>query len=372
MAQKRNTALDVAEAARKKTNGPTDTRKALDEARAETGILSAASKQLKELALNFKDMSRQERLQSVGGLVALATLGWIMSKDEAEHFDEGQQEIDEDETLAETPVEQARKKTRKAPNPARKKANTEESDPREDEVISAQQAAVNMYAIRYFEADGSKHATPNSLGKILDAEKVTPSKFILEKSDALFKNGVGSFDDFKKNVADKLVDKSVTDPAERIRQAAVVLSCCAVGRFQIVPHFHFKRMNLKTRGEEGLKDMYNFIRSTDRQISMLKKIIEGQWNTFKDVGLVAVAYYAGDDVAHSYKQNPGDPRFQNKQYGGHASINEYAQKARSNFAKYKSEVPGLQDLDYVAMVIESNETGRGVIYDRAKKGQGIS
>lgn len=367
-----NTAPDKATATSETGTGLPNTRQALEGAKAEVGILSAAGNQLKNLARDYRDLNSSERLKRVGGLVALATLGWILKKEDVEHYEEGDEEIDEEETLDDTPVEQANKKARKKPDASGKNLSQQAADPREDEVISAQQAAVNMYAIRYFEADGSKHASPNSLGKILIAEKVTPSKFILEKSGALFKEGVGSLDDFKKNLTDKLVDKSVTDPKERIRQAAVILSCCAVGRFQIVPHFFFEKMGLKTRGEEGLKDMYNYIRSTDRQIGVFKKIIEGQWNSFKDVGLVAVAYYAGDATASAYKQNPEDPRFQQKQYGGHASINEYAQKARANFAKFKSEIPGLQEIDYVAMVIESNETGKGVIYARAKQGQGIS
>lgn len=327
-------------------------------------LFSVAGDQLKKLALDFRDLSAQEKLQRVGGLVALATLGWILKKDDAEHYAEGTDEIDEDETVDDTPVERQYKRKRK-------ESSGKEADPREDEVVSAQQCAVNMYAIRYFNEDGTKHPNPNSLGKVLEAEKVTPSKFILEKSAALFKNGVGSFEDFKKTVSAKLVDVSVRDPNERLRQAAVILSCCAIGRFQIVPHFFFEKMGLQTRGENGLRDMYNFIRSTDRQISTFRKIIEPQWNRYKDVGLVAVAYYAGDNVAEAYKKNPDNPNYQSKQYGGHASINEYAQKARNNFARFKSEIPGLQELDYVAMVIEANETGRGVIYDRAKKGRGI-
>lgn len=375
MAQGKSTALDLIKAVSGQAG---DTREALDMAKSKLGFLSEAGSQLKNLARDFRDLSAQERLIRVGGLVALATLGWIMKKEDAEYFEEGQDEIAEDETLEDTEPEKShKKKKRKAEEKVKRGEMTEadkdaEFDPKEDEVISSQQCAVNMYAIRYFEKDGTKHANPNQLGKVLEAEKVTPSKFILEKSSALFKDGVGSFEDFKKNVTRKLVNKSVTDPQERIRQATVILSCCAVGRFQIVPHFFFGKMGLSMRGEKGLKDIYNFIRSTDRQVAMFKKIVEGQWETYKDVGLVAVAYYAGDGTAEAYKKEPGNSRFKTAQYGGHASIHDYAQRARGNFDKFKKEVPGLQDIDYVAMVIESNETGKGVIYARAKQGQGIS
>lgn len=373
-------ALDLAKkVAGEKASKAATTKKALEQAKAKLGIFKEAGKQLKELARDFKTMGPKERLIKAGGLVALVTLGWILKKEDVEHLKKGQDEVGENETHKNTDAEKAHAKAKKQ---AEKEVEdgkkteeemSEEFDPKADEVISKKQTATNMYAIRYYKnKKGKKHSSPNSLARICMKEKAIPSTFILERSSALFKDGVGSFEDFKKNVTDKLVRKSVKDPKERIRQAAVILSCCAVGRFQIIPTFFFKSMGWKTRGEEGLRDMYNYIRSTDRQIATFKKIISGQWSRYKDPGLVAVAYYAGDKTAAAYKKNPDSDRFRKKQYGGHRSIHSYAENARRNFNKFKSECPGLKDLDYVAMTIEANETGKGIIYARAKQGKGIS
>ena len=366
MTGNRDTALEAAKKiAAEKVSGAGDTQKALKEIQAKVGILSEAGKKLKELAQDFKNLDPKERLLRMGGLVALVTLGFMLKPDDAEHLAEGQGELEEDETLEDTDAEQEYRQHEES-------GKEKEKDPQNDEIITRQQSAVNMYAIRYYNPDKTLHSNPNQLARICIREKAIPSAYILEKSGALFKEGVGTFENFKKNVTGRLVRKEVKDPEERIRQAAVILSCCAIGRFQIIPTFHFKRMGWPTRGEKGLKAMYEYIRSTDRQIAVFKKIIEGQWKRYRDVGLVAVAYYAGEDTANAYKKNPDAGKFHQKQYAGHASIHEYAQKARNNFNKYKKEIPGLQEIDYVAMVIESNETGKGVIYARAKEGRGIS
>ena len=367
----------VAEQATETAQEAADTKKNLDKMKHKMDVLSQAGQQLRELAQGFKHFDKQEKLRRIGGLVALVTLGLIFDKEDLERFKKGEDEIAKDETHEDTEAEKAVENAKKeAEEKVEKGEMTEkemekEFDPKADDVISAKQSATNMYAIRYYEKDGSKHPRPNRLAKICMQEKAIPSDFILKGSSALFKEGVGTYEHFRENVSSKLVHESVKDPKERARQAAVILSCCAVGRFQIVPTFFFDKMGWPKRGEEGLRALYEFIRSTDRQITTFKKIISAQWEQFHDVGLVAVAYYAGDGTAKAYKKNPQNPRFHNKQYGGHASIDEYAQKARRNFEKYKGEIPGLKEIDYVAMVIESNETGRGIIYERAKKGQGI-
>jgi hypothetical protein len=379
MAEKDNKALEVAKKALGKKAGKlANTQEALKKAQRKVGILSEAGKQLKELAKDFKQLDAKERLQRIGGLVALVTLSWILKPEDAEHFKKGQGTAPKNKTLKATEAEKAQAQARAEAEAKVEEGELseeemeEEFDPEEDDVISVKQSATNMYAIRYYRnKNGDKFSSPNQLGKICNKEKAIPSTYILESSYSLFKEGVGTFEHFKENVSGKLVHESVKDPKERIRQAAVILSCCAVGRFQIVPTFHFKKMDWPTRGEEGLRAMYDYIRSTDRQIAMLKRIVSGQWNKYKDVGLVAVAYYAGAKTANAYRANPDGSRFHKKQYGGHASIHSYAQKARRNFIKFKNEAPGLQDLDYVAMVIEANETGRGIIYSRAKQGKGL-
>lgn len=365
-------ATDAAEEAAKKARETAsevgETKAKLEDMRQKVGVLTEAGDQLRKLATEFRDLDKREIMRRVVGLVGLVTLGLFFKKEDIEHFRKGQEDTKEGETTEGNPAEEERHAA-EAETPQQEGEG--ETDFQPDEVISRKQCATNMYAIRYYNEDKTVHEKPNDLGKICIKEKAIPSTYILERSAALFKEGIGTFDFFKKNVSDKLVQASVKDPQERIRQAAVILSCCAIGRFQIVPTYHFKKMGWPTRGEEGLRAMYEYIRSTDRQVALFKKIIEGQWNRYQDIGLVAVAYYAGEGVANAYKKNPKSPQFTEKQYGGHCSIDFYANKARKNFDRYKQELPGLSDIDYAAMTIEANETDGGFLYERAKKGEGV-
>jgi len=384
MTQKKKKDVELSKAAPAKRGTAADTQKALKGVKAEVSIFSEAGKKLKELATDFRTIETKEKIRRIGGLVALATLTWILTEEDADHYAKGQGQAGENETLEDTEAEKANAAAKKEAEAKVEEGEmteeemSQEFDPEADEVISKKQSATNMYAIRYYSEDGKKHPKPNRLARICMKEKALPSKFILERSYALFKDGVGTFEAFKKNVRDKLVHKSVKGQKERERQAAVILSCCAVGRFQILPVYHFKRMGWPTRGEEGLRAMYNYIRSTDRQIAVYKKILSGQWNRHKDVGLMAVEYYSGAGgvkyykaTEAEYKRNPNDPKFHEKEHGGHGSLHEYAAKARGLARKFESEIPGLQAIDYAAMAIEACETGKGVIYARAKKGQGI-
>lgn len=385
MVTKKDKALElVKKAVGEKVGKVTDTQKALKEVKAKFNILKEVGKQWKEIKKELPTMTAMEKICRFGGLAALVTLAWLTKPEDIKHFMKGQGSAKEGETLEGTNAEKTyADNKKKAEEDVEDGEITEEEmekefDPKADEIISKKQSATNMYAIRYYRKDGSVYEKPNDQGIICRKAKAIPSTYILEKSYALFKDGVGSFDAFKTHVTDKLVHKSVknkdkkAEKKERIRQAAVILSCCAVGRFQILPIYHFKRMGWSTRGEEGLRAMYNFIRSTERQIATFKKILSGQWNRFKDVGLVAIAYYAGEDAVIAYKKNPNPQGFEREQSGGHSSINKYANDARANFAKFKKEIPGLKDLDYVAMCMESNETGKGIIYSRAEQGMGIS
>ena len=367
------------EQAKKAKEGLDSTRQALDGMRGKMEFFSEIGGQLKELKENWKEMDGKEKLRKIGGLALVATLGWIFKKEDIEHFEKGHEDADEDEDLEETEGEEEYESEEEE---ARAKLERGEITQEEydaefgmegDETLSVKQTLTNMYAIRYYKEDGSLHEKPNGLAKICIKEGAIPSKFILKRSKALFKNGVGSFAYFKKNVVDKLVHENVKDPAERLRQAAVILSCCAVGRFQIVPTYYFDKMGWPTRGETGLRAMYNFIRSTGRQISLFKKHLKTKWEEYGDVGLMAVSYYAGDKTAKAYQKNPTAEWATKEQFGGHGSIHGYAEKARKNFAKYKKELPGLRDIDYAAICIERNESGTGgVLYAKAQQGVGIS
>ncbi|MDH5597059.1 MAG: hypothetical protein OEY44_03060 [Candidatus Peregrinibacteria bacterium] len=392
MAINPETSAELAKAA----EGMNHTRKALEAVKGAVkgreGLIQEVGKELKELREGFKQMTPKERLQKMGGIALMVTMAFLAkNKEDAEHFAAGQDEIREDTTYengeAEKAYEEAKDEAEEAVKEGKKsKEEFEETfDPEADEKVHPKMSATNLHAIRYYnKKTGKIEKKPSKLAKVCIEENAIPSKYILKGSYELFKEGVGTYESFRENVMKKLVREEVKDPKERARQATVILSCCAIGRFQIVPHHWFKKLGWPTRGEEGLRAMYNFIRSTPRQINLFKGILQGHWNKYKNAGQVAVEYYSGlgsqygsylKKTTHAEREQhkiEKKPPFHNPQHGGHRSIHSYATRAQGLFNKYKRELPGLSNLDYAAMAMEGLETGKGIIYKMAASGKGIS
>ena len=293
---------------------------------------------------DFNKMTLEETWDRFKGVFAMGFLGMLMSKEEFDEWTQDREDIH---------VEQQSNRYEVDKNPLKR------------------QLFVNMKAIKYFDTETKKpfEKPQGRIGKMLSEKKVKPSKFILGGSSELFKEGITDYDGFKKNVTDKLVDESVTDQKERERQAAIILSCCAIGHFQIVPRANFGKMGWSTEGESGLRDMYEFIRSTERQVDLYKKIITNLWDKYKDPGHVGVSYYSGS--AEKYRKNPMDPKFHKTQYGGHISIHGYAEKIRRLYKENKREFPTATDIDCVAMAIEKVESGGSIIRNSIINGSGF-
>ena len=220
------------------------------------------------------------------------------------------------------------------------------------------------------------------MAKYLIEENCYPSKFLIQREQP-FPNGLGSFEEFKQTISDKLVDETVTDPDERLRQAVVILGCAAMGSFGIIPWFQFEQEGLERRGEEGARNLYNWLGSIENQINSYKDILVTKWERYKgDPGTVGVSYYAGE-AAEKYMKNPRDPRWLKPQYGvskdnidltdyspdnpPRGSIRSYALKAERLFQEFKKQMPGLDDINYMAMALEKIESGGSVMYDRIQQ-----
>lgn len=345
-----------------------DTRSALEKMKDglfQSDVIKKVGGELQNLIEEFKegDLSGKEKVKKVVGLALFATLGGLLgfekeeiSEEDTSHFNEGRETYSEDENHSQQETEKAYE-----PLPEGKNDGFEE-----DGIVTKRQSAVNMHAIRYHEkGTGKVIQNPGGMAKKLKEKGVIPSKFILGKEGKLFKDGVGSLENFKKTV-DKLVDESVTDPNERRRQASLILASCAVGRFQILPWLHFEKMDWKYEGDAGLEAQWKYIRSSERQYALYKKIIGPMWNKFKDPGLVGVAYYSGTGTARRLQKNPSDPLWDKPQRGG-GTIRSYYEKAGRVFTGTKKEIPSVSELDAVAITIEKIESGGSFVKKLVKK-----
>ncbi len=353
-------------------------------------VFGEAGNVLGEIVGN-QEMSKAEKAKKWKELAVLTAIGLFFTDEDVDHFEEGIEEIDPNETIENTPhevervmeVKRIRKKSASGVTLSDSEKNELTLNEGMDEKATRRQVAVNLFAIRYFDKNGKprdRESITSGMAKYLVQEDCYPSKFLIEKKQ-LFENGLGTFEQFKQTISDKLVDETVTDPKERLRQAVVILSCSAGGCFGIIPKFVLEKDGLKTTGEEGAKNLYQFFGSVETQISFYKDILATNWKKYDgNPGAVGVAYYSGS--ADNYIQDPRNPRWMKPQYGvskenidladytpdkpPRGSIRSYALKAERLFNEFKQKMPGLNDIDYMAMAIEKIESGGSVIHNRIK------
>jgi len=189
----------------------------------------------------------------------------------------------------------------------------------------------NMHAIAYNidrknSKTGKVEKYTNDLGNILKKSNIKPPEFILKGSTSLFKKEhLKTFDTFEDRIKNKL-----TPEGGNLNQATKILSCCAIGKYQIVPIFHFQKMGWPTEGEAGRKKIYEFIQNEPLQKKLCEKITEKlakryDWNTI----LMAAAYYGGHGGARRVAKGLG----KRKEAHGYSSVEEYAYDVHGNTKK---------------------------------------
>ena len=113
-------------------------------------------------------------------------------------------------------------------------------------------------------------------------------------STSMFREGIGSFEDFKKKLA-KTLQPNVKDPKKQINNIAEIMGRCALGKYQILPRFHFGKLRWSHTGEIGLRNMYEFLRSPSKQDQLNRAIILRLGKRFKgNAPAMFAAYYSGD------------------------------------------------------------------------------
>lgn len=192
---------------------------------------------------------------------------------------------------------------------------------------------INMKAIVYDKVEkdsetGVEVTRTNRLGKQLKELGVTPSPFILNGSFSLLEGTkhLSSYDAFKNRVCDKL-QPGVKDP-ERVNNTAEILARSAVGKYQILPIYHFDGIGLTYKGEEGLKNIFKFLQSEEMQSKAAGNLTEQlgkryDWNYM----YMAAAYYGGTTAGDRLRDTPKDPSLTREQANGYGSIAKYAKSA---------------------------------------------
>jgi hypothetical protein len=163
--------------------------------------------------------------------------------------------------------------------------NEKPKEPAKDEVMRNYQ----FIAIQIKAAMNSKNT------KALNEKGITIPEAVQKlTSTSMFREGIGSYEDFINKLAATL-QPDVKDPKKLTNNLAEILGRCALGKYQILPKFHFGKLGWSYEGEIGLRNMYEFLRSPGKQDQLNREIIIRLGERFKgNVRAMAAAYYSGD------------------------------------------------------------------------------
>lgn len=254
---------------------------------------------------------------------------------------------------------------------------TENSEQIPEVVTNLQLIPVNVRAIIM----GNK---PNLLGRELKKMNINPN--LLESASELFRSGIGDYESFQKQVK-KL------DSTGNIKKATEILARCAIGKYQIIPRFHFDKIEGWKKGgtEEKLKIIYNFLRSEESQDEFAKTIIDGlgqncEWDPY----VMASKYYGGYRAKNKMKKYReaikngkigNNASLKEREAYGYTSVMDYVNKIVNNMQKYANELGDFIDLNkvppeidkirtYFQMAIAEKESGH--LKGRTVKGEYLS
>jgi len=189
--------LEKAKKAKETAEGLKDTKKALEGVKGKVDLFTDVIDKTKDYIKDFKHMTLKERADRAKGILFLGIIGYAfgdMTDEEKEWMQEGVTGTDE---LNEDEVNAAVIEAQVAEEEYEIEEEVFEMDEDEKREIPQRQTFTNMYAMRFYNKDGSLYARPS---KIFKGEKpCRPSKFILRGSAALFdrgKVGLNNFDSF--------------------------------------------------------------------------------------------------------------------------------------------------------------------------------
>jgi hypothetical protein len=106
------------------------------------------------------------------------------------------------------------------------------------------------------------------------------------------------------------------------------LGKCAIGKYQIIPYWHFARMGWNWKNVE---DVYNFMKDPSKQEALMANMAENYYEICNgDFTAMAICHYAGPNRAKEYLRNENAGALKAEQFKGYPSIMQYANAVAAN------------------------------------------
>lgn len=311
MTDPKETAQGAAEAASEAVDSGKKTKEELKKAK-----LQAIGQELKMLQEDLREGDKKERAKKiwdrVKGIAVIAFFGKWMKKKDVEQMEADEKDVHvSEETETEEP-EREEVVLRVLLTDEEKEEATESEEELSmvegDEYYGEpgkKEWLVNM-------ANGAKPYYTNS-GKLrksyqkkLKSGEITadeiPDKYLFS-GRGIFSDIPSTYEEFR----DRLVAKwfpHAKDKDKAVEQCTNILRRCALGRFQVLPKYHFKKMGWESEGEQGLRDMFGYLNSPKNQFQLFERGIKSSITKFSQPQykiaevpvLIAIAYYSGEGV----------------------------------------------------------------------------
>lgn len=354
---------------------PSFTETALDELSHKLTVMSNVGTEMGNLFEAVKDANVGKMIEHFKGIFAIAFIGLLSWKG---GYQEWQNERAEERG---NPLETAPSGPRgMLPDEKGKPQNfeTEAELNRRNRLVNMANGSKIDYNIWYEKIGGKKVKkwALNAEAKGKHPKDVLSDFVVKNGSSALIEKTPNTYEEFEEGLIRKLYPLE-TNRADAINKSAHFLSKCAVGRFQILPGLHLNKIGRHTRGQEGLKNMYEFIKDQNMQATVFRMIVKGNLKNYdNDPIAAAMAYYGGAKAANTYVQEKkagnlvlieekGKKKFIYKgnkssltadQVGG-GTILSYANRGLDLMEKSKNT--GFTLFERTAMALEDIESGGG-------------
>jgi len=178
---------------------------------------------------------------------------------------------------------------------------------------------LTRYMLVQFHAIASSGTIRNEMAK--DGVPPPPSE-LLEKgftANKLFKEG------FPQTYTDFLL------ALKKWNVNPKTLAYCALGKYQIVPCFHFARMGWNHKNPE---DLYLFLKEPERQEALMEKMTESYGQNYNwNYAAMMATHYGGTRAGDAIASNSHSDRLSREQQLGYPSISNYVQKGLGRMSR---------------------------------------
>lgn len=142
-----------------------------------------------------------------------------------------------------------------------------------------------------------------------------PSEYLeaAHQAGRLFREGVpDNVSDFKKF----LKQKGIEDHR--------VLSYCAIGKYQIIPQFHFDKMGWDPN---NIDDLFRFIKQGEKQEELMTRMTQVYGQEYNwDFALMMACHYGGPKAANKLREDAGADWLHQEQANSYPSVVAYVRK----------------------------------------------